>query len=247
VVAAGAGAVPGAGQEALEAGALQLRVRLLPAQVDPPGPHSAGVLSWLLHAISMHARTRATPFIVWAAGGPAAVRWRRLCTAQLLPCADLAPAWQGCADLAPARTCCSAGCGCADLSPGCDCLWVLLQGVATELTRDAYETHARIALEAADLAEFRQCLARLKQLYRAGVSNFLEVFGYKWILSPLGDTLHSYGRHSVLPASAPAPALLQVHCRAAGHGNRTGLFDACTGPISRRALQQAEEASTCWC
>lgn len=46
-----------------------------------------------------------------------------------------------------------------------------VQGVATQLTRDAYETHARIALEAADLAEFRQCLARLKQLYRAGVSD----------------------------------------------------------------------------
>lgn len=44
------------------------------------------------------------------------------------------------------------------------------QGVLSELTRDAYETHARIALEAADLAEFRQCIARLKQLYRAGVS-----------------------------------------------------------------------------
>ena len=39
----------------------------------------------------------------------------------------------------------------------------------SELARDAYETHARIDLEAADLAEFRQCLARLKQLYRAGV------------------------------------------------------------------------------
>lgn len=48
------------------------------------------------------------------------------------------------------------------------CCW--LQGVATELTRDAYETHARIALEAADLPEFRQCLARLKHLYRSGVS-----------------------------------------------------------------------------
>jgi hypothetical protein len=44
------------------------------------------------------------------------------------------------------------------------------QGVMNELTREAYETHARVALEAADVAEFRQCLARLKQLYRAGVS-----------------------------------------------------------------------------
>jgi len=52
------------------------------------------------------------------------------------------------------------------------CLHARAQGVATELTRDAYETHARIALEAADLAEFRQCLARLKQLYRTGVSAF---------------------------------------------------------------------------
>lgn len=54
-----------------------------------------------------------------------------------------------------------------------------VQGVATELTRDAYETHARIALEAADLAEFRQCLARLKQLYRAGVGgNKAEFYAY---------------------------------------------------------------------
>lgn len=49
------------------------------------------------------------------------------------------------------------------------CASLYVQGVTTQLTRDAYETHARIALEAADLAEFRQCLARLKQLYRAGV------------------------------------------------------------------------------
>lgn len=45
-----------------------------------------------------------------------------------------------------------------------------LQGVADELAVDAYETHARVALESDDPPEFRQCLARLKQLYRAGVS-----------------------------------------------------------------------------
>jgi hypothetical protein len=50
---------------------------------------------------------------------------------------------------------------------------ILLQGVADELAVNAYETHARVALESNDLPEFRQCLARLKQLYRAGVSTQL--------------------------------------------------------------------------
>jgi hypothetical protein len=45
-----------------------------------------------------------------------------------------------------------------------------VQGVVDVLARDAYETHGRIALESDDSAEFRQCLARLKQLYKAGVS-----------------------------------------------------------------------------
>jgi hypothetical protein len=51
------------------------------------------------------------------------------------------------------------------------CAVLVLQGVADSLAVDAYETHARVALESNDLPEFRQCLARLKQLYRAGVGS----------------------------------------------------------------------------
>lgn len=52
----------------------------------------------------------------------------------------------------------------------------MLQGVKNELAVNAYETHARVALESNDLPEFRQCLARLKQLYRAGVSQHRVTF-----------------------------------------------------------------------
>lgn len=54
----------------------------------------------------------------------------------------------------------------------------VLQGVADGLAVDAYETHARVALESNDLPEFRQCLARLKQLYRAGVSDAVRPAGW---------------------------------------------------------------------
>ena len=45
-----------------------------------------------------------------------------------------------------------------------------LQSIIGPLATDAYETHARIALEEGDVAEFRQCLSVLKQLYEQGVS-----------------------------------------------------------------------------
>jgi len=40
-----------------------------------------------------------------------------------------------------------------------------LQGVENALTCDAYETHLRIALEKADLAEFTRCVTSLNELY----------------------------------------------------------------------------------
>lgn len=44
-----------------------------------------------------------------------------------------------------------------------------MQHIRDKLAVDAYETHGRIAIEVSDLAEFRQCHAVLKQLYRDGV------------------------------------------------------------------------------
>jgi hypothetical protein len=73
--------------------------------------------------------------------------------------------WRGTC-LQPHTTCLPSCCVC---SSRC-CGLFTLQGVADELAVNAYETHARVALESNDLPEFRQCLARLKQLYRAGVS-----------------------------------------------------------------------------
>jgi hypothetical protein len=40
-----------------------------------------------------------------------------------------------------------------------------LQGVENKLTCDAFETHLRISLEKADLAEFTRCLTSLNELY----------------------------------------------------------------------------------
>lgn len=154
----------------------------------------------------------------------ALLRWRRLCSVGSwgrvhassprswrqapLPCA--AP-WgrRDCADLA--RLCCRLAAS-----------WVLLQGVATELTRDAYETHARIALEAADLAEFRQCLARLKQLYRAGVSEQPSCRPQR-------------------PAARPLPG-----SRASLRTPPWGRAAVLRGPINQH-VQQPAEAAACWC
>ncbi|GAX78375.1 hypothetical protein CEUSTIGMA_g5817.t1 [Chlamydomonas eustigma] len=51
-----------------------------------------------------------------------------------------------------------------------------VQHVRDPLTVDAYETHARIALEESDVAEFRQCQGVLKQLYLEGIPGNQEEF-----------------------------------------------------------------------
>mmetsp|Transcript_3348 Transcript_3348/g.7310 ORF Transcript_3348/g.7310 Transcript_3348/m.7310 type:complete len:437 (+) Transcript_3348:277-1587(+) len=51
-----------------------------------------------------------------------------------------------------------------------------VQHVRDVLTVDAYETHGRVALEVGDTAEFRQCHAVLKQLYKEGVPGSMEEF-----------------------------------------------------------------------
>ena len=44
-----------------------------------------------------------------------------------------------------------------------------VQHVEGELAVDAYETHARIAIESGDWAEFQQCQSVLQRLYSKGV------------------------------------------------------------------------------
>jgi len=46
-----------------------------------------------------------------------------------------------------------------------------LQGIEGTIPCDAYETHIRIALERADLAEFTRCLSSLSSLYHSAVLN----------------------------------------------------------------------------
>ncbi|WIA35122.1 hypothetical protein OEZ86_003603 [Tetradesmus obliquus] len=99
-----------------------------------------------------------------------------------------------------------------------------VQGVADGLAVDAYETHARVALESNDLPEFRQCLARLKQLYRAGVPGCApEFYSYAVLhaaaLGPLllNQELGQLPRHHL-----EHPAI--VHALATARAVRSGAY-----------------------
>ncbi|KAF8060462.1 LENG8 [Scenedesmus sp. PABB004] len=98
-----------------------------------------------------------------------------------------------------------------------------VQGVADELARDAYETHGRVALEAGDLPEFRQCLTRLKQLYGSGVpGSAAEFYAYALLHAaalgplPLSQELCGVPRR-LLGDPAIVHALAAVSAYRSGH------------------------------
>ncbi|CAH2058740.1 unnamed protein product [Thlaspi arvense] len=70
-----------------------------------------------------------------------------------------------------------------------------VQRIYNHLTAKVYETHARLALEAGDLAEYNQCLAQLKTLYADGIEGCSREFA---AYNLLYITLHSNNNRELL-------------------------------------------------
>jgi hypothetical protein len=68
-----------------------------------------------------------------------------------------------------------------------------LQRIRDDFTAITYETHARIALEQADTAEFNQCQGQLRELYAEGVKGaFSEFFGYRMLYTVFTQSHDEY-------------------------------------------------------
>lgn len=70
---------------------------------------------------------------------------------------------------------------------------LLVQGLKNRLTLEAYCTHARIAMEVADLEEFGQCQAMIYQLHQTGTKSLqkyrIEFLGYRILYYLLTDNM----------------------------------------------------------
>uniref|UniRef100_A0A3B5ZWZ3 PCI domain-containing protein n=1 Tax=Triticum aestivum TaxID=4565 RepID=A0A3B5ZWZ3_WHEAT len=74
-----------------------------------------------------------------------------------------------------------------------------VQRIQNELTVKVYETHARLALQAGDLAEFNQCQSQLKRLYREGNNGCYFEFSAYNLLCVM---LHSNNKRDLLSSMA---------------------------------------------
>ncbi|CAH9065434.1 unnamed protein product [Cuscuta europaea] len=72
-----------------------------------------------------------------------------------------------------------------------------VQRIRNELTVRVYETHARLAIEAGDLAEYNQCQSQLKTLYAEGINGcHMELAAYDLLCA----LLHSHNKRDLLSA-----------------------------------------------
>nr|GMC96046.1 SAC3 family protein A-like isoform X1 [Ipomoea batatas] len=70
-----------------------------------------------------------------------------------------------------------------------------VQRIHNELTVRVYETHARLAIEVGDLAEFNQCQSQLKTLYAEGINGcHMELAAYNLLCA----LLHSHNKRDLL-------------------------------------------------
>lgn len=71
---------------------------------------------------------------------------------------------------------------------------LVVQGIKSKLVVKVYETHARVALESADIDHFNQCQTQLKELYESGLKGHeYEFLAYKIVYHFLNDMKFEIG------------------------------------------------------